>query len=104
MGLSLTITPREYLARRNACSYPAVGLAGSVESWREVSSSSTYQMDCHHNGLLVSAENGKIVLGYLSTIFWGYYSGQDRVLRPARAQGKARLAGFCLSGCFNKPQ
>jgi len=84
--------PLEYLAKRNAYWYPAVGLAGCLEYWREVPFSSTHQMDCHHKELLVSGENEKTVLGYLSTIFWGYYGGQNRVIRPERAQGKARLA------------
>ena len=91
-GLSSVRPPREYLENRNAYWYPAVGLAGSLDSWREVSFSSTLEMDCHHNELLTSNKNGRVVLGYLSTIFWGFYSGQDRVIRPARAKGKAMLA------------
>jgi hypothetical protein len=86
------MTPREYLERRNAYWYPAVGLEGALDSWREVFFSSTREMDCHHNELLTSNENGRAVLGYLSTVFWGFYSGKDRVLRPARAEGKAMLA------------
>jgi hypothetical protein len=31
-------------------------------------------------------------MGYLSTVFWGYYSGQDGVLRVPRAQSRVRLA------------
>src|SRR2546422_8860798 len=93
------MTPSEYLRMRNAYLYPAVGLAGSLESWRQVPFSSTCQMDCHHNELLVSHENVKTVLGYLSTIFWGHYSGQDRIVRSTWAEVMARVV---LRGSHNR--
>lgn len=82
----------EYVARRNAYSYPAVALGGRLDSWREVSFSSTRQLDCHQNSLLLSGENERTVLGYLSTIYWGYYSGKDQAKRSERARGRVRLA------------
>ncbi len=82
----------DYLTKRNAYSYPAVGLSGCLECWTEISFPSTYQLDCYQNTLLMSDQNEETVLGYLSTIFWGYYSGKDQKIRSGRAQGKVRLA------------
>jgi hypothetical protein len=82
----------KYVAKRNSYSYPAVGLRGHINCWTEVHFASTHQLDCHQKHLLLSDENEQIVLGYLSTIFWGYYSGKDNAIRSARAQGRAQLA------------
>jgi hypothetical protein len=82
----------EYVAKRNAYSYPAVGLCGGIDRWEEVLFATTHQLDCHQKHLLMSNENEQIVLGYLSTIFWGYYSGKDNAIRSARVQSKVELA------------
>jgi hypothetical protein len=82
----------EYVAKRNAYSYPAVGLSGCIDCWAEVDFVSTHQLDCHQRRLLLSDANEQTVLGYLSTIFWGYYSGKDNAIHSDRAKGKVRLA------------
>jgi len=82
----------EYVAKRNAYLYPAVSLCGSIDRWTEVHFTTTHQLDCHQNLLLLSEEDEQVVLGYLSTVFWGYYSGKDNAKRTARAQSKVRLA------------
>ena len=82
----------EFLAKREAYSYPAVGLDGGIESREWVSFPSTWQMDRHHHELLMSGDNATTVMGYLSTVFWGHFSGQDGVIRAARAQSRVKLA------------
>ena len=82
----------EYVTRRKAYSYPAVGLSGCLSCWNEVSFHSTQQLDGDQYQLLLSDENDQVVLGYLSTIFWGYFSGKNKATHPERAQGKVRLA------------
>jgi hypothetical protein len=49
-------------------------------------------MDRHHRDLLTSPDSAITVMGYLSTIFWGHFSGQDGRARAARAKAKARQA------------
>ena len=90
--MSALMTLEEFVANRNAYSYPAVELGGSIESWNQVDFLSTRQMDRHHHELLTSQEDTKAVLGYFSAVSWGYFSGQDGVLRVARAHSRVRLA------------
>ena len=92
MGLWLPLTLEEFVAKRGAYSYPAVALNGCVDSWTEICFQSTSQMDNHHRDLLTSPDNVRTVMGYLSTIFWGHFSGQDGRTRAARAQAKAKHA------------
>jgi hypothetical protein len=92
VDLLALIRLEEFLANRNAYSYPAVGLDGSIESWTQVDFLSTLRMDRHHHELLTCREDTKVVLGYFSAVFWGYFSGQDGVLRAARAHSRVRLA------------
>jgi len=86
------MTPTDYLLKRNTYSYPAVGLTGTFLSYRPVRFSSTQQLDQHQKQLLTHESNDNVVLGYLSTIYWGHYSGKDRIERPERAIGKVSLA------------
>jgi hypothetical protein len=86
------MAPNGYMTARKAYSYPAVGLSGCLNCWNEVPFDSTHQLDEYQNHLLLSDENEQTVLGYLSTIFWGYYSGKDKAIHPERARGKVRLA------------
>jgi len=84
--------PETYKIRRTNYSYPAVGLKGSCGSCSVVDFASTLQLDEHHRALLTHESDDNVVLGYLSTIFWGHFSGKDQKFRPDRAMGKVRLA------------
>jgi hypothetical protein len=49
-------------------------------------------MEYHHRTLLRSGDDAKAVIGYLSALYWGHYSGKhQRSLRP-RAFARVRLA------------
>jgi len=91
----------EYVTRRNQYRYPRVGLGGSLERWEELSFPSTHLLDCHHNQLLLSDRDDQIVLGYLSTIFWGHYVGKGNLPNPRRAEARVRrsLYGESRKGC-----
>jgi len=86
------ITAAEYVARRNAYAYPAVGLGGCLINLAHRTFLSIRSMENHHRFLLRSQDDESAVLGYLSVIYWGHYSGQDGIPRGARALGKVRLA------------
>ena len=86
------MTPTDYMRKRNAYWYPAVGLTGTPDNCTLKRFISTHELDKHQNLLLTHQSDDSAVLGYLSTIFWGHYSGQDRKERPDRAMGKVRLA------------
>src|SRR5262249_49064725 len=86
------MTAGEFLKRREAYSYPAVGLDGTLDDWALVSFPSPWQVDRHHQELLTSGENARAVMGYLSTVFWGHFSGQDGRIREARAKSRVTLA------------
>jgi hypothetical protein len=86
------MTAEEFLKKREAYSYPAVGLDGTLDDWALVSFPSTWQMDRHHQELLTSVENARAVMGYLSAVFWGHFSGQDGRIREKRAKSRVRLA------------
>jgi len=92
MGLRLPLTPEQFVDRRGAYSYPAVALDGRIDSWKEICFQSTWQMDHHHRSLLTSPDTSRTVMGYLSTIFWGHFSGQDGRTRAGRARAKVRQA------------
>ena len=55
--------PEQYLAKREAYAYPAVGIDGTLDGWAKVSFKSTWEMDRHHRELLVSGENARVVMG-----------------------------------------
>ena len=78
--------------RRNNYAYPAVALQGEYNNPEPVHFDSTTAMDEYIHGLLMSENPQQKVLGYLSVVFWGFYSGQDGVIRQERALGKVALA------------
>jgi len=92
MALLDSMSAKEFVRRRNAYSYPAVGLKVNTESCSWIEFDSTSKMDMYHALLLVSEEELKAVWGYLSTVFWGHFSGQDGRIRAARACAKVRMA------------
>ena len=82
----------EYHVCRNKYSYPAVGLDGSLESHVGRDFDTQLSMEKYHHELLRSADDTKVLMGYLSVLYWGHYSGQDQVHRAPRALGEVRLA------------
>jgi hypothetical protein len=100
--MRIPFTPEQLVVKRGAYSYPAVALDGEINSWRETCFASTWQMDRHHRDLLTSPDSSRMVMGDLSTIFWGHFSGQDGRARAARAKAKARQAlNEIEGGCDN---
>jgi hypothetical protein len=83
---------RAYLKSRNKYRYPAVGLQGSVSQLEVREFSTIRAMEKHHRRLLRSKDDADVVFGYLSVLYWGHYSGQDRRTRGARALARVRLA------------
>ena len=77
--------------RRDQYSYPTVGLRGSVQERIEIGFSSVILMEAYHLELLTSAEPSTQVLGYLSVLYWGHYSG-SKGSNPGRAAAKVTLA------------
>lgn len=77
--------------RRDEYSYPTVGLGGSLEDPSEVRFSTLLSMESHHLELLGSSEPSNVVLGYLSVLYWGHYSGSNGP-NAQRAAAKVRLA------------
>lgn len=49
---------------------------------------SSWTLDDYHRVLLNSDDGGELLLGLASTVFWGYASGTDGVLRPDQAMAK----------------
>jgi len=86
------MTSDEFRKAREAYAYPVVGLSGGLNDWELVWFSSTRQMDYHHHELLVAGENASVVFGYVSTVFWGHFSGQDGRIRKERANKRAEMA------------
>lgn len=93
------MTPAQYLARRNVYSYPAVGLDGTLQQYAERRFPSLMAMEDFNRALLRSQNDADSVLGYLSVVYWGHYTGQNQVVRSQRALGKVRLA---LDGKYRK--
>ena len=83
---------QEFLNRRNTYSYPAVALEGTLGEFSIRNFPSTFEHDGYHKRLLHDVSDDNRILGYLSVLFWGHYSGQDAVIRERRALGKVRLA------------
>jgi hypothetical protein len=83
------MTASEYVAARTKYRYPAVGLTGTLSSPKRKDFASTCEMDRYHYELLTSEDNDRTILGYLSTVFWGFCVDNDR---EPRALERARMA------------
>jgi hypothetical protein len=79
-------------ANRNNYDYPAVALDGNLGQFNVVHFGSMTALDNYIHNLIVSPDQHEKILGYLSVIFWGFYSGQDGVIRENRALGRVNLA------------
>lgn len=82
----------DMIKRRNEYAYPAVALAGSIHELVEICFVTTTELDSYLQELLLSNDPEKQVLGYLSVLYWGFYSGKDNLIRAKRAMGKVKLA------------
>ena len=72
--------------------YPAVALEGDYNNPEIVHFEETVALDEYIHNLLLAPDITQKVLGYLSVVFWGFYSGQDGVIREERALSKVALA------------
>lgn len=61
-------------------------------------------LDTYHKKLLLSDNENEVLIGFLSVIYWGYISGSDSVIRPARALSKVRLFRDGLPGKIPTPR
>jgi hypothetical protein len=77
---------------RNNYAYPAVALDGHFQQPTIRQFQSTMDMDDYIHNLLHSLNHDEKILGYLSVVFWGFYSGQDGVIRRQRALERVALA------------
>ena len=86
------MTRAQYVANRNAYTYPAVGLVGCLPNFHHCTFPSIRSMEDHHESLLRSQDDETAMLGYLSVIYWGHYSGKDGIHRSSRALERVRWA------------
>lgn len=87
------MTRTRYLSCRKAYRYPAVGLRTPTEGRTFLSVSA---MEVHFKRLLRSTNAERVLLGYLSVIYWGHYLGSGGKPNPSRAHGKVKLARSAL--------
>lgn len=83
---------REFQNRRQAYAYPTVALGGQLGDFQVQHLTSTMGLDDYHGNLLWNANDELKVMGYLSVIFWGHFSGKNGRLLQNRALGKVNLA------------
>lgn len=79
-------------AGRELYRYPAVALEGELEDLRHVEFRDVFGLEIYLQKLLRAPSADDVVLGYLSVIYWGHYSGQRNRPTAARALGRARMA------------
>lgn len=77
---------------RDSYAYPCVGLAMEEGTRAFVSFPTTMKLDEYHRTLLRSKQDEKALLGYLSVLYWGHYSGAAGVVKANRALAKTTLA------------
>lgn len=90
-GKTPSMNAEQFLMARNAYGYPAVALNDAFE---HLDFSTTRDLEEHHYNLLRSANDKKAILGYLSVVYWGHYSGKNGIPRGSRALARVRLAHF----------
>jgi hypothetical protein len=83
------VTPKQFVTRRNAYSYPAVGLR-TVTTGRTFPSVSI--MEKRFARLLHSPVDTQVQFGYLNVIYWGHYLGKAGMAREKFALSKVRRA------------
>ncbi|MFJ4131316.1 hypothetical protein [Pseudomonas cyclaminis] len=78
--------------KRDAYAYPMVGLCGTLALHREVAFNTSSKLEAHHAGLMCSAVDDEVLLGYLSTLYWGHYAGAAGRTTANRALSRVQLA------------
>ena len=84
----------QLLLARNAYAYPFACLDSDLDH-KELDS--VIELDSYHYQLLRSDQDREVLNGYLSVLYWGFYSGQDGKLRGPRAKGLVNKAMRKLS-------
>jgi hypothetical protein len=82
----------EFKKSREAYAYPTVGLRGTVAQHAHTAFATSSQLDHYHHQLLRSNEDDCVLMGYLSVLYWGHYSGSNGRTNAARALSKVRTA------------
>lgn len=82
------MSPKQFVEARNRYAYSLVGLS---ERGHEVFQSSQ-GLESFHYKLLSSDKAPEVLQGYLSTIYWGWYSGRDQNPNPNFAMSKVTSA------------
>lgn len=77
---------------RDAYSYPLVGLTGTVSDYHHATFPSSRALEEHHARLLGSNMEDEVLLGYLSTLYWGHFSGANGKTNAGRARARVRMA------------
>ncbi len=81
-------TNEQFEKARKSYGYSLVGLSRAGH----VPFKTCREMETFHRDHLTSKYQADVVQGYLSTLYWGHYSGTDGVLRAGRALAKAEAA------------
>ena len=82
----------EFKRSREAYAYPAVGLRGTVAQHSHTEFGTSSQLDEHHHQLLRSTQDERVLMGYLSILYWGHYAGSDGHTNGSRALSKVQTA------------
>ncbi|QXH49834.1 hypothetical protein KSS94_18030 [Pseudomonas fakonensis] len=77
---------------RDAYVYPMVGLGGCLSAPRPLAFTTSHALEAHHARLLGSDQDEEVLMGYLSTLYWGHYSGTNGKHNPGRALAKVGAA------------
>lgn len=77
---------------RDCYAYPAVALNGILNDLNVMEFNASIGLDYYIHNLLRSNDPNQKIMGYLSVVFWGFYSGQAGVITEPRALGKVDLA------------
>ena len=82
----------DYKQDREGYMYPCVGLKNEDGARAPIAFSTTTKLDEYHRNLLRSKVDDECLLGFLSVLYWGHYSGASGVIKSDRAFSKVTLA------------
>ncbi|AOA06163.1 hypothetical protein [Pseudomonas sp. TMW 2.1634] len=82
----------DYKLGREKYTYPCVGLAIDAGVRNPIRFSTTLKLDEYHRKLLRSEADNALLLGFLSVLYWGHYSGAAGIVKSNRAMSKTTLA------------
>ena len=86
------MNPRAIKRRRSKYAYPSVGLKNAIGNPAHLSFRATAEMDAFHSRSFHSVVSRRMASGYLSTVYWGHYSGKAGRVTAARALSKVKMA------------